>query len=150
MRTLKSNQMTQFRIGKPCKRCGDIRRYQCKGDRSGGCPTCARVYHNTPEWRAVSRCRQRAYSKRPEVKAAVRARRGVPEATHPCPEYCECCGAKEPGGRNGEFTRDHDHKTGIFRGWLCHACNLGLGKLGDNLAGLALATKYLTRSIEPV
>lgn len=36
------------------------------------------------------------------------------------PELCECCG-KEPAKH-----LDHKH-GGKIRGWLCHACNVGLG-----------------------
>lgn len=38
---------------------------------------------------------------------------------------------------------DHDHGTGVVRGLLCLDCNQGLGKLGDSLQGLRLATQYL-------
>ena len=37
---------------------------------------------------------------------------------------------------------DHDHETNLFRGWLCDDCNLGIGKLGDNLEGIMRAVKY--------
>lgn len=40
---------------------------------------------------------------------------------------------------------DHDHKTNKVRGLLCVACNTGLGKLGDDLAGLRRAMNYLRR-----
>lgn len=40
---------------------------------------------------------------------------------------------------------DHCHATGAVRGWLCHKCNTGLGKLGDNEAGLLKALGYINR-----
>ena len=39
--------------------------------------------------------------------------------------------------------RDHDHKTDMFRGWLCNNCNTGLGAMGDNIEGLKKAMRYL-------
>jgi hypothetical protein len=42
---------------------------------------------------------------------------------------------------------DHDHVTGKFRGWLCGACNRGIGMLGDNLAGVMRAAAYLQRKV---
>lgn len=38
---------------------------------------------------------------------------------------------------------DHCHVTGVVRGLLCRGCNVGLGMLGDNAAGLRRAIKYL-------
>lgn len=40
---------------------------------------------------------------------------------------------------------DHCHKTGYVRGLLCARCNLGLGKLGDNIEGLKKALAYLEK-----
>ena len=48
--------------------------------------------------------------------------------------------------RLGQMVLDHDHATGEFRGWLCRECNLGLGKLGDDIAGLRRALAYLERA----
>ena len=45
-------------------------------------------------------------------------------------EACPC-GVIAPGGR-GTWHIDHDHTTGRVRGLLCHHCNTGLGKLGDD------------------
>jgi hypothetical protein len=39
---------------------------------------------------------------------------------------------------------DHDHVTGKVRGIICHSCNTGIGRLGDNAEGVALAYRYLT------
>lgn len=40
---------------------------------------------------------------------------------------------------------DHDHITGVIRGLLCHACNVGLGKFKDNPIILREAALYLER-----
>jgi hypothetical protein len=58
------------------------------------------------------------------------------------PEHCECCGRL-----NNPVTDvlcfDHDHKTGEFRGWLCHACNKALGYVEDSRDRLQLLINYL-------
>ena len=55
------------------------------------------------------------------------------------PSECSCCG-KIPN----VWILDHDHNTGLFRGWICRNCNMGIGKLGDNLEGLQKAINYLS------
>jgi hypothetical protein len=40
---------------------------------------------------------------------------------------------------------DHDHITKIFRGLLCHSCNVSLGLLGDSIEVLESGIKYLRR-----
>jgi len=39
---------------------------------------------------------------------------------------CAICGR-----RTGRLIEDHDHETGLFRGWLCRACNTCEGYAGD-------------------
>ena len=60
----------------------------------------------------------------------------------PKPDNCELCGKLIP---NNKPCYDHDHETGQFRGWLCYGCNTGLGRFGDNIAGLEQAIEYLKR-----
>jgi hypothetical protein len=65
---------------------------------------------------------------------------------HPQPPAgtpCECC------GRVGRLHLDHDHKTDLFRGWLCHACNVSIGMLGDDAKGVRKALAYLGDSYAP-
>jgi hypothetical protein len=52
---------------------------------------------------------------------------------------CQCCG-RVPA----LLMLDHDHRTELFRGWLCGTCNSGLGFLGDNAEGMRQALMYLT------
>lgn len=45
--------------------------------------------------------------------------------------------------REGPLFVDHDYKTDLVRGFLCHACNVGLGMLGETVEGLQRAIAYL-------
>lgn len=67
---------------------------------------------------------------------------GLPEPTREAPKLCECCG-RPPGLKR--LSLDHDHKTGLFRGWLCLLCNTAIGKLDDSAAGVRRALAYLER-----
>jgi hypothetical protein len=57
---------------------------------------------------------------------------------------CAICMSPTPKGR-GTFHVDHCHKTGTIRGLLCHDCNTGIGKFGDNIEALRKAVNYLER-----
>ncbi len=84
--------------------------------------------------------------KRDPIKQRARAlrgqwrRNGMPTPTRPKPERCELCGGP-PTARSLHL--DHDKKTGVFRGWLCHYCNTALGRFGDSVKGLKRAIDYL-------
>ena len=73
-----------------------------------------------------------------------RAKRAGIALTRPAPTTCECCGGP-PNGR-GLFHIDHNHVTGLFRGWICSNCNTGIGKLGDDLQGVLRAVEYLRKN----
>ncbi|MHB8414000.1 MAG: endonuclease domain-containing protein [Acidiferrobacteraceae bacterium] len=64
-----------------------------------------------------------------------------PEPTRPEPAQCEIC--NRPPTRK-TLCLDHTHtELKKFRGWICQKCNTGIGMLGDDLAGLMRAVRYL-------
>lgn len=75
--------------------------------------------------------------------AVVSRRYSYPEPTRDSPKLCECCGKADLPRR---LSLDHCHKTGVFRGWLCKECNMGLGKLGDDIPSVEQALSYLKRA----
>tara|TARA_B100001250_G_scaffold180959_1_gene155642 strand:+ start:270 stop:671 length:402 start_codon:yes stop_codon:yes gene_type:complete len=58
----------------------------------------------------------------------------------PIDNRCQCCGKVILG----TLCLDHCHETMKFRGWICSACNIGIGKLGDTLQGTRNAYQYLS------
>lgn len=64
------------------------------------------------------------------------------------PEQCEICGAFSLGTKGRGICFDHDHKTGKFRGWLCHRCNTVLGFVRDDSELLINLSEYLKKSKE--
>ena len=56
---------------------------------------------------------------------------------------CHCCNRK-----SDSLHFDHDHNTEKYRGFLCHYCNTGIGKLGDDIEGVTRALRYLERHEE--
>jgi len=60
-------------------------------------------------------------------------------AGRPKPTKCELC------GKSGRICFDHDHKTGKFRGYICHNCNVVLGLIKDNSKILELMIEYLKK-----
>lgn len=59
------------------------------------------------------------------------------------PDVCNLCG-RPP--KTASLAMDHDHHTGMFRGWLCVRCNTALGTLGDNEVGVQRALLYVQGS----
>lgn len=54
---------------------------------------------------------------------------------------CACCQKKALDEESACV--DHDHATGRIRGILCSSCNVGIGLLGDDVAGIRKALDYL-------
>jgi hypothetical protein len=106
-----------------CRRCGEQR------DESDF-PVCSRTSRGVFRTKTCRFC-----------KAATEAqKRKLAKTVGPRARACEIC------RREGPTELDHDHVTGAFRGWLCRPCNLGLGRLGDDVAGVRRAIAYLLRS----
>lgn len=134
--------------GSPCCHCeGTLR-----GVRHGSCVGCKREYHRgwQARWRETNPEAAKARGLISRIKDPEGRRRSVwrakgqPEPRRPRPELCENC-----EGRNGNgkvLSNDHCHKTGWFRGWLCNACNTGIGLLGDSMEALERALLYLRRA----
>jgi hypothetical protein len=110
-------------------------------------------YAQTPEGKkaiklAQSTVRQKALKNARQRTLAYRLKTHrrqdiIPAPTRPCPLVCECCG--NPPSKLA-LNVDHCHVTGVFRGWLCTRCNVGIGALGDNAAGLIRALEYLRKT----
>ena len=75
------------------------------------------------------------------VRTQARIRRELKKVAPAMPEKYECCGKKS----HKTLVLDHCHETNQFRGWICEACNTGIGKLGDDFMGVWLAAMYLSR-----
>lgn len=61
---------------------------------------------------------------------------------------CAICHSPSPRkisrtGGPGEWTVDHDHKTGKVRGIVCHPCNVALGMANDDPTVLRRMADYL-------
>lgn len=72
------------------------------------------------------------------VKQHTKIRNKLRKLAPPKPDTCECCFCNPD-----KWHLDHDHIDDSFRGWLCETCNIGIGKLGDDLQGITNALKYL-------
>lgn len=81
-------------------------------------------------------CRSEQEKTRKELRKTHR----MPSSGVDCP-ICE--------RRTGRPVLDHDHKTGLFRGWICNDCNNALGKFEDSEEVLQRAIRYLLGSSHP-
>ena len=58
---------------------------------------------------------------------------------------CPLCQKASIPGITANIVKDHDHKTGNAREWLCDSCNTGLGRFKDDIALLQRAIEYLEK-----
>ncbi len=101
-----------------------------------------RAGNNNREWRERNRFRQALVSSCLEAKKRghIECAADIEEIAIAFTGYCAICGEEK---KETLLRMDHDHKTGRFRGWLCHNCNVGLGHFMDNSELLLKADTYL-------
>lgn len=66
------------------------------------------------------------------------------ESIPPRPANCQLCGGTSKSGR--ALALDHDHKTNMFRAWLCSGCNTMLGHAKDSPELLRKAADLLEKN----
>lgn len=101
------------------------------GGRRSWCIECCREYHKDYFSKNGHHLREKSTARTKLLREM--------SAGRPRPLLCEVC--ERPSSKGVCF--DHDHKTKLFRGWLCHRCNSALGLLDDNPALLKKLADYL-------
>jgi len=64
------------------------------------------------------------------------------------PEFiftCPICEKMSIVGVTANLVKDHDHKTGTAREWICDSCNTGLGRFKDDIKLLEKVIVYLKK-----
>lgn len=120
------------------------KRSAAKDGLQSSCKFCAReralIWAIKNKKRHAERSRRWEYHNPERIAAMARKRRGqVNSPTRKQPKLCECC--KRPN----KLVEDHNHQTGLFRGWLCGSCNRGIGLLTDSVKGVEQAVLYLRK-----
>lgn len=129
-----------------CQRSADNARYARDPRKREARKLRQRVY-----WKSLTVEQQRKHSRKGYLKyfygispeqfaALLQAQGGV----------CAICSLPPKGKRTSTLQVDHDHETGHLRGLLCNECNTALGRLGDDVAGLERAIRYLQEATAKV
>ncbi len=58
---------------------------------------------------------------------------------------CPICEKMSIVGVTANIVKDHDHKTGMGREWICDSCNTGLGRFKDDIQLLEKVISYLKK-----
>jgi hypothetical protein len=117
-----------------CARCINQTAYRC--------PECNRERYQAQNARTETKLRQRNWALRKNYGLTAEAYNTMVAEQG---GICSIC--KRPPhtkGKNGNMLLvDHDHKTGVVRGLLCHDCNRMLAEAQDNPSVLRAAANYL-------
>ncbi len=133
----------RFFLGTPCPS-GHV----CERFVTGKCVECDRIYREGNRekrrdalrlWKGKNKEKIRQY-RSPEGDRKRKIRRNELRAGRPRSSKCEACGNK------GKVVYDHCHKSGAFRGWICHGCNIAIGFSADSPKRLRMMARYLERS----
>lgn len=144
------NLLEKSKQGRLCKKCGSRNR-----NKYGRCNPCRMEYDKAwvkanPHKRAIvmKRCREknldkfrareRKYQTDNKEQRAAKSRsrnkkgwalgeRERAESLRSSVTTCACCFTSNPGVHNNAWRADHDHVTGLFRGFLCNPCNVVIG-----------------------
>jgi hypothetical protein len=104
-----------------CPKCGDTQKYS-----DGRCAKCRRA--KSALWRKknpeLNQSRKVRYERL--FKGWLPGEHEKAEAARTFVTECACCLSKSPRNKKG-WCADHDAKTGLFRAYLCHPCNIILG-----------------------
>lgn len=100
-------------------------------------------YHHANRDRLLPLMRARNQSE--HGRALMWKRRGLPQPTRSAPKRCELCDGP-PTGNGKKLHNEHDHETGVFRGWLCSKCNIAIGLLNESPELCEAAALYLRRA----
>jgi len=118
-----------FFTGRPCKNGHVANRFASNG-------FCTRCRHSDPVADRLGHVRR-------QYGLTARAYQDLKDSTG---GTCPICGrALTFTGRSSPSRAvvDHCHTTGQVRGIICHPCNSGLGRFGDDPSTLRLAASYL-------
>lgn len=127
-----SNHVEFFNIA-TCSKCG---------------PVGVRTYHGIPrcpnDVKAIYEA-EKARRKAHQIKKLAHARHQRAKQrkiAFPYTENCNICGIRDSEA-GPQHAYDHCHDSEEHRGWLCRACNTGLGMFKDDPVLLCKAAKYL-------
>jgi ribosomal protein L37E len=139
--------MSTLLLTKVCTGCGiEKPREDFAGERAvQPCNDCRR--ESSAQWRRDHPEQAKAAQRRHELKRKF----GITEEQYNemlkrQKNVCAICHFPERRVRQGQLLPlcvDHDHETGQVRGLLCHDCNTGLGKFGDEPDTLRRAAEYI-------
>lgn len=113
-------------------------------------------YNASPKGRAAAarwRAKNPRYSQqwaslnKDKVRRIKQKHRYGVDPNTPRPDNCEAC--KRPfveTSKHHGLCVDHDHATGVVRGFICNDCNLALGYVQDSRDRLQLLINYLDKA----
>lgn len=107
----------------------DINQTDAKGRKTTR-PSCKECRKKTDGFKLLSKEKRRLDSIAPKRKTIF---------------TCPICEKRTIVGVTANLVRDHNHKTGKARAWICDSCNTGLGRFKDNVKLIKKMIKYLEK-----